>query len=104
MLKKMVFSMSVCFLCLFYAACVAKQDPAAVESAAGSDMEFLTSPEFDQRPFSKAVRVGDLLFLSGILGIDPATNVLPEGIQEQTRQAMEIMKSTVEQYGSSMDH
>jgi len=103
MLKKMIFAMGACCFCLFYAACVTKQDPAAMEGAE-PDMEFLTSAEFEQRPFSKAVRVGDLLFLSGILGLDPATNTLPEGIQQQTRQAMEIMKSTVEEYGSSMDH
>lgn len=43
----------------------------------------------DGRPYSYAVRVGDSMFLAGQLGQDPTTGVLPEGIDAQTRQAME---------------
>lgn len=39
-------------------------------------------------PFSSAVRVGDLLILSGQIGNTP-DGKLPEGIEAQTRQAME---------------
>lgn len=56
-------------------------------------------------PFSDAVRVGDLIFLSGKIGIDPATGKLAEGgISEETRQTMESIKATLERVGSSMDH
>ena len=55
-------------------------------------------------PFSEAVRVGDMLYLSGQLGLVPGTSDLaPGGIQGETRQVMENIKSILERYGSSMD-
>lgn len=39
-------------------------------------------------PFSNAVRVGDILYLSGQIGIGPEGQ-LPDGIEAQTRQTME---------------
>ena len=40
-------------------------------------------------PYSQAVSVGNLLFTSGQIPIDPATGEIPEGIEAQTRQSME---------------
>jgi 2-iminobutanoate/2-iminopropanoate deaminase len=41
-------------------------------------------------PYSQAVRSGDLLFLSGQLGLDPASGALAgNDIETQTRQALE---------------
>lgn len=41
-------------------------------------------------PYSQAIRVGDLLFTSGQIPVDPATGEVVEGgIKEQTRQVME---------------
>ncbi|MCZ6644369.1 MAG: Rid family detoxifying hydrolase [Gammaproteobacteria bacterium] len=55
-------------------------------------------------PFSEAVRVGDMLYLSGQLGILPGTTDLaPGGIEGETRQVMDNIKSVLERYGSSMD-
>jgi len=39
-------------------------------------------------PYSQAVRVGDFLFASGQLGIDPSTGKLQEGVEAQARQAL----------------
>jgi len=39
-------------------------------------------------PFSEAVRVGDMLYLSGAIGIGPDAK-LPEGIDAQARQTMD---------------
>ncbi len=56
------------------------------------------------RPLSEAVRLGNLLILSGKLGIDPATGKLaPGGITAETRQTLENIRQTLEKYGSSMD-
>lgn len=56
-------------------------------------------------PFSKAVRVGDLLYLSGELGAYPGTlQLAPGGIGPETRQTMENIKATLEANGSDMDH
>jgi reactive intermediate/imine deaminase len=54
-------------------------------------------------PFSEAVRVDHILYLSGKIGIDPATGKLAEGgISGETRQTMENIKTSLEKYGSSM--
>ena len=37
-------------------------------------------------PYSQAILVGDMLFASGQLGIDPATGEFPEGVTAQTEQ------------------
>jgi len=67
-------------------------------------VEYLTSPERSKAPFSEAVRVGNLLFLSGQLGRDSQTGKLAEGgIEAETRQCLENIKRTLEKYGSSLD-
>lgn len=54
-------------------------------------------------PFSDAVRAGDLLFLSGNIGVVPGTlELAPGGIRGETRQTMENIKATLEKYGSSL--
>lgn len=54
-------------------------------------------------PFSKAVRVGHMLYLSGDLGIPPGTRQLVEGgIGPETRQTLENIKATLEANGSSL--
>jgi 2-iminobutanoate/2-iminopropanoate deaminase len=56
------------------------------------------------RPFSSAVRVDNILYLSGMIGVDPATGrPAAGGIQAETRLAMDAIKKTVEHFGSSMD-
>lgn len=55
-------------------------------------------------PFSDAVRVGDLLFLSGKVGTIPGkTELVPGGIAAETRQTMESIKATLIANGSSLD-
>ena len=54
-------------------------------------------------PLADAVRVGDLLILSGKLGIAPGTRQLVEGgIGPETRQTMENIKAALEKYGSDL--
>lgn len=55
-------------------------------------------------PFSEGVRVGHTLYLSGVIGTAPGTRTLvPGGIEGQTRQVMETIKSVLERNGSSLD-
>ncbi len=55
-------------------------------------------------PFSSAVRVGDLLFLSGQIGNVPGTRQLADGgITGQTRQVLENIKAVLAFAGSSLD-
>lgn len=54
-------------------------------------------------PFSEAVRVGSMLYLSGAIGIDSTGTVVPGGIEAETRQALVNIRSVLERHGSSMD-
>ncbi len=54
-------------------------------------------------PYSQAVQVKNLLFVSGQLGIDPASaNFVEGGVKEQTEQAFRNVKAILEQAGYSM--
>lgn len=55
-------------------------------------------------PYSQAVKAGDMIFTSGMIPIDPATNTLVEGgIEVQAKQAISNLKALLEAAGSSMD-
>lgn len=49
-------------------------------------------------PFSDAVRVGDILYLSGQIGIGP-DGKLPSGIEAQTKQAMDNLGAVLKRAG-----
>jgi reactive intermediate/imine deaminase len=70
-----------------------------------TDVEFLNSDSaLPDAPFSNAVRVGNLLFMSGQIGVLPGTRDFPEGgFDAQAHQVMTNVKNTVEEFGSSMD-
>ena len=55
-------------------------------------------------PYSQAVLSGNLLFVSGQIGIDPQSGKLVEGgLKEQARQALKNLKAIVEDAGFSME-
>ena len=66
--------------------------------------EYLTSEHTKGLPFSEAVCVGNMLYLSGKIGIDSSMKLVSGGIIPETRQVMENIKATLERYGSSLDH
>ena len=56
-------------------------------------------------PLSQAIKVGDWVFASGQLGMDPRTGRLAEGgIKAETRQVCENLKAVLEAGGSSLRH
>ncbi len=84
-------------LCLF--GCEVSVDNSA-------QVEYLNAPGTEDLglPFSAAVRVDNLLFLSGNIGNIPGTlNLAEGGIQGETRQTLENIKTALETFGSSMD-
>ena len=54
-------------------------------------------------PFSAAVRVGDMLYLSGQIGTDGTGALVGGGIGPETRQTMENIRAVLEANGSSLD-
>jgi 2-iminobutanoate/2-iminopropanoate deaminase len=56
-------------------------------------------------PYSQAVRIGDLLFLSGQVPLDPSTGQIVEGdIRVQTRRVMDNLAAVLTSAGLSFAH
>lgn len=91
-----MFTLSVCFLLILGKTGV--ETPPSIEHLSGA----LSASQ--DLPFSEAVRAGDLIFLSGMLGTVPGTrNMVPGGVKGETKQIMDSMRKILENHGSSMD-
>ena len=56
-------------------------------------------------PYSQAIKVNGLLFVSGQVSIDPKTNeFVPGDIRQQTERTLENVKGIVEAAGSKLSH
>jgi 2-iminobutanoate/2-iminopropanoate deaminase len=59
---------------------------------------------FQGAPYSQGIVCGDLVFVAGQLGIDPATaEVVEGGITAQTERVMQNLGAVLEAAGSSLD-
>ena len=55
-------------------------------------------------PYSVAIRAGMFVFTSGQLGLDPQSgNLVPGGIEAETRQALNNIRHVLEDAGAGMD-
>lgn len=84
----------------------AKPKAAASQKKATESMpEYLPSATAaPTSPLSEAVRVGNMLYLSGQLGFLPGSrNLAPGGIAAETKQTMENIRAVLEKHGSSFD-
>ncbi len=54
-------------------------------------------------PFSDAVLVGDTLYISGRIGLDPATGEAPESVDAELKLLFEGFQSVLGEAGMSMD-
>jgi reactive intermediate/imine deaminase len=59
-------------------------------------------PGVTRKPFSDAVRAGKTLYVSGRIGIDPATGKPPEGDEDEARALMENLKGVLDEAGMRM--
>jgi 2-iminobutanoate/2-iminopropanoate deaminase len=60
---------------------------------------------FQGAPYSQGIVCGDLVFVSGQVAVDPATNEVVEGgISEQTERVMENVSAILEEAGSSLEN
>ena len=86
-------------LTLILALCLAL--PLAAQT---TEVEHYASSRDMELPFSDAVRVGNMLYLSGKIGNIPGKRQLAEGgIAGETRQTMENIKASLEKHGSSLN-
>jgi reactive intermediate/imine deaminase len=54
-------------------------------------------------PYSQAIRAGGTVYLSGQLGLDPATGNLREGIEAQTTQVIDNLQAVATAAGGSLE-
>lgn len=55
-------------------------------------------------PYSQAIRVGDFVFCSGQLGLDPNTgNLVSGGVEAETRRALENLAAVLQAAGTSLE-
>ena len=79
--------------------------PVTSPSPAAPEVAYLTTPETAAMgfPFSEAVRVGHMLYLSGQVGNRPGeARVVEGGIQAETRQTLDNISAILERHGSSL--
>lgn len=53
-------------------------------------------------PYSPGVKLGDMLYLSGQLGLNPATGTLPEGVEAQAEQSLTNIENLLAEAGATM--
>ncbi|OQA40706.1 MAG: RutC family protein [Chloroflexi bacterium ADurb.Bin325] len=52
-------------------------------------------------PYNQAVRAGNFVFVSGQLGLNPATGALAEGVEAQARQALANLEAVLQAAGAT---
>ena len=92
---------------LLAAAAIAVACLAVRADAAKPSIEYLNSGKVLPKtlPFSEAVRVGNTLYLSGQIGIEPGTtNLVAGGFGAEARQAMQNIKTSLEAHGYGLNN
>jgi reactive intermediate/imine deaminase len=79
----------------------AKRKPAPAASA--PRVEYLTGERARPLPFSDAVRVGHMLYLSGQIGTDSTFALVPGGVRAEAKQTMENVRAVLARSGSSLE-
>ncbi len=78
---------------------------AGAAHAAGSDRTFIPPPGADPKvaaPYSSGVLVKGTYYVSGSLGLDPATGKVPADAEAEARLALDSVKLTLERAGLTM--
>jgi 2-iminobutanoate/2-iminopropanoate deaminase len=58
---------------------------------------------FQGAPYNQAIRVGDLVFVAGQIGLVPGQTVVEGDVAAQTEQALRNLAAILEEAGSSLD-
>ena len=54
-------------------------------------------------PYSQAIQMGQSVFVSGQLPVNPQTGEIPEDIKEQTKQSLNNVKEILKEAGASLE-
>ena len=54
-------------------------------------------------PYSQGIRAGGTVYLSGQIGLDPATGNLVEGVEKQTHQVLKNLRAVAQAAGGELD-
>lgn len=93
-----------CFcLIVLFAACEPTMPSVETPPADQPSVEYLKADSASLMPFSDAVRVGHMLYLSGQVGTDSTGTLVEGGIAAETRQTMDNIQAVLERNGSSLD-
>ncbi|MFY9620789.1 MAG: RidA family protein [Pyrinomonadaceae bacterium] len=85
----------------FFALCFCCAVAAETRAQSKSAVEYKGRPG---SPFSEVVRVGNMLYLSGQLGVNASGALVPGGIKAETKQVMDNIRGILERNGSGMEH
>lgn len=55
-------------------------------------------------PYSQAIKVGNMLFTSGQIPVDPETGNIPDGVEAQAKQALANIKNLIEASGADISN
>ena len=55
-------------------------------------------------PYSQAIRAGNTVYLSGQIGLDPATGTLVEGLEAQAHRVFTNLHAVAQAAGGTLDH
>ena len=55
-------------------------------------------------PYSQGIDLGDIIFFSGQIPLNPQTGEMPEGIEAQTKQALDNVKGLLESQNLDFSH
>jgi reactive intermediate/imine deaminase len=54
-------------------------------------------------PYSQAIRAGDTVYLSGQIGLDPATGQMVEGVEAQAHRVLQNLRAVAQASGGTLD-
>lgn len=69
----------------------------------GNSREYINLPRSSPAPYSDAVMVGDTLYLSGRIGIDPKTGEAPADVDQELRLLFDGFEAVLAKAGMKMD-
>jgi 2-iminobutanoate/2-iminopropanoate deaminase len=71
------------------------------------EKQIISTPHAPQAigPYSIGVKVGDMLYCAGQIGLDPQSgDIVPGGIEAETRRALLNLQGILEEAGGSLDN